>query len=119
MFEERRRGRTLAKITSYAYVIAGILLLVVALALNSDTGAALLAQRGASISDLVFGVIFYFIFAAVIYFLSTRYDNDDVVWKAYIVIAVLNFIVIGFSLLLLAFSVLLVVAANDVREELK
>lgn len=119
MFEERRRGRELAKVTSYAYVVAGVLLLVVAFALNSDMGAAALAQRGASISDLVFGVIFYFIFAAVIYFLSTKYENDEILWKAYIVIAVLNFIVIGFSILLLVFSLMLVISGNDIREELK
>lgn len=81
MFENRRKGRDLAKITSYAYVIMGVLLLIVTISLNSDTGALALAQRGANISGLAFGVLLYFIFAAVIYFLSTKYENDEILGK--------------------------------------
>ena len=118
MFEDRRKGRDLAKITSYAYIIMGILLLIVTISLNSDMGALALSQRGAAISDLAFGVILYFIFGAIIYFLSTRYDNDEILWKTYIAIAVLNFIIIGFSMIILIFSLLLVISGNDIRKEL-
>ena len=118
MFENRRRGRDLAIITSYGYVVMGILLLAVALALNSDMGIAALAQKGVGISDLFFGVLLYFVFAIVIYLLSTKYENDEVLWKLYIVIAILNIVVIGFSIILLVFSVLLIISGNDIREEL-
>jgi hypothetical protein len=118
MFEKRRKGRELAKITSYAYVIMGILLIGVTIALNSDTGTLALAQKGVTILELGLGSILYFIFGAVIYFLSTRYKNDEVLWKAYIAIAILNLIVIGFSIILLVFSLLLVISGNDIRKEL-
>lgn len=118
MFEDRRKGRSLAKATSYVYVGMGVLLLISTFALNSDTGIYALAQRGASIYDLAFGSIFYIIFAAIIYFLTTKYENDDALWKIYIVIAILNFIVIGFSIVILIFSLLLIIAANDMRKEL-
>lgn len=118
MFEDRRKGRSLTKITSYGYVIIGVLLLIVTFALNNDTGIFALAQRGANIYYLAFGSILYIIFAGIIYFLSTKYENDDILWKIYIVMAILNFIVIGFSIIILIFSLLLVVAANDIRQEL-
>lgn len=118
MFENRRRGRDLAKITSYAYVIMGVLLILVTIALNSDMGAFALAQRGTTIFELGLGSILYFIFAAIIYFLSTKYENDEILWKAYIAIAILNFIVIGFSIILLVFSLLLVISGDDIRKEL-
>ena len=118
MFEDRRKGRDLAKITSYAYVIMGILLLIVTISLNSDMGALALTQRGANISDLAFATILYFVFGAIIYFLSTRYENDEVLWKAYIAIAILNFIIIGFSIIILLISLLLGISGNDIRKEL-
>ena len=118
MFENRPRGRNLAKIVSYGYVIIGILLAIVTVALNSDTGALALAERGASLDILVLGVLLYFIFAAAIYLLSVKYENDSVLWKLYIVIAVLNFIIIGFSPILVLFSFLLIVAGDDIRKEL-
>ena len=118
MIENRPRGRNLAKITSYGYVAIGILLSIVTIALNSDTGIFALAQRGASIDMLVFGVLLYFIFAIAIYLLSVKYDNDNILWKLYIVIAILNFLVIGISIILILFSLLLIVAGNDIRKEL-
>ena len=118
MFENRRKGRDLAKITSYGYVIMGVLLIIVTIALNSNAGTLALAQRGVSIFELGLGSILYFIFAAIIYFLSTRYENDENLWKAYIAIAILNFIIIGVSPIILAFSLLLVISGNDIRKEL-
>ncbi|WP_407413117.1 hypothetical protein [Methanobrevibacter sp.] len=103
---------------SYGYVAIGILLLIVTIALNSDTGMLALAQRGANIDMLVFEVSLYFIFAIFIYLLSIKYDNDSILWKLYIVIAILNFIVIGFSIILILFSLLLIVAGDDIRKEL-
>lgn len=118
MIENRPRGRNLAKIVSYGYVAIGILLSIVTIALNSDTGMLALAQRGASIDMLVFGVSLYFIFAIIIYLLSVKYENDNILWKLYIVIAILNFIVIGFSIILIFFSLLLIAAGDDIRKEL-
>ncbi len=108
----------MAKRTSYIYIILAVLAFIIMFAFNSSTGAMVLAERGASILTLVIGAAFYLIFAAVIYFISTRYDNDETAWKLYVVIAVLNFIVIGFSILILILSILLVVSANDIRNEL-
>ena len=119
MFENRSRGRALAKRTSYVYIIFAILLAAVALMLNSEMGALALAQRGADLTTLFFGIILYVIFAAVIYLLSTKYENDEILWKLYIVIAVLNFIVIGFSIILILLSLLLIVAGDDIRKELQ
>ena len=118
MLENRPIGRKLAKIVSYGYVIIGILLAIVTIALNSDTGIVALAERGVGLEILVFGVVLYFIFAAAIYLLSIKYENDSALWKLYIVIAVLNFIIIGFNLILLLFSFLLIVAGNDIRKRL-
>ena len=118
MFESRRKGRELAKILSYAYVVMGVLLLIITIALNSDAGIAALAQKGVVITYLVFGVIIYFIFGAIIYLLSTRYGNNDILWKAYVAIAILNFIVIGVSVITIAFSLVLIVSGNDIRKEL-
>ncbi|WP_407432329.1 hypothetical protein [Methanobrevibacter sp.] len=118
MFENRPQGRNLAKIVSYGYVAMGILLSIVTIGLNSDTGAYALAQRGASIEILIFGVLIYFIFAAAIYLLSIKYENDSTLWKLYIIIAVLNFIIIGFSIILVLFSLLLIIAGADIRKEL-
>ena len=118
MIENRPRGRNLAKIISYGYVAMGILLSIVTIALNSDTGLLALAQKGASIDMLVFGVLLDFIFAIAIYLLSVKYENDNILWKLYIVIAILNFIVIGFSIILVLFSFLLIVAGDDIRKEL-
>ena len=118
MLENRPRGRALAKRTSYIYIILAVLAFIIMFAFNSSTSAMVLAERGASILTLVIGAIFYLIFAAAIYLISTRYDNDEMTWKLYVVIAVLNFIVIGFSFLILLLSVLLVVSANDIRNEL-
>ena len=119
MFENRSRGRALAKRTSYVYIIFAVLLSIVALMLNSDMGALALAERGANLVTLFLGVILYFIFAAVIYLLSVKYENDETLWKLYIVIAVLNFIVIGFSIILVILSLLLIVAGDDIRKELQ
>lgn len=119
MFENRSRGRALAKRTSYVYIIFAILLTAVALMLNSEMGALALAQRGADLTTLFFGIILYVIFAVVIYLLSTKYENDEILWKLYIVIAVLNFIVIGFSIILIVLSLLLIVAGDDIRKELQ
>lgn len=118
MFENRPRGRDLAKKTSYIYIILAVLAFIIMIAFNSSTGAMALAERGASILTLVIGLAFYLIFAAAIYLISTKYDNDDMAWKLYIVIAVLNFVVIGFSILILVLSILLVVSAKDIRNEL-
>ncbi len=118
MFENRPQGRNLAKIISYGYVAMGILLSIVTIGLNSDTGAYALAQRGTSIETLIFGVLLYFIFAAVIYLLSIKYENDSTLWKLYIIIAALNLIIIGFSIILVLFSFLLIVAGADIRKEL-
>ena len=119
MFEDRRRGRNLAKIVSYGYLIMGALLIIVTFALNNNEGALALAQRGANIMILIFGDVMYFVFAGIIYFLSTKYENDEMLWKIYIVIAILNFIIIGFSPIILAFSILLAVAGYDIRKELQ
>ena len=119
MFEYRVKGRNLAKIVSYGYLIIGALLIIVTFALNNNEGALALAQRGTSIMVLIFGDVMYFIFAGIIYFLSTKYENDEMLWKIYIAIAILNFIIIGFSPIILAFSILLVVAGNDIRKELQ
>ena len=119
MFENRPRGRDLAKIISYGYVAVGILLALVTIALNSDMGTLALAQRGIDFSLLIFGTALYFVFAAAIYLLSTKYENDSTLWKIYIVIVVLNFIIIGFNLILILFSLLLLAAGNDIREELQ
>ena len=62
MFENRRKGRDLAKIIAYGYVAVGILLSIVTIALNSESGAFALAQRGGSIEILIFGTSLYFIF---------------------------------------------------------
>lgn len=118
MFEDRKKGRELSKIVSYGYIIMGILLIIVTFFLNNETGAIALAERGANIVYLGLGSVLYFIFGAVVYYLSINYDDDDVLWKALIAIAILNFVIIGFSPILLAFSLVLVIAANDIRKEL-
>ena len=119
MFENRSRGRALAKRTSYVYIIIAILLSIVGIMLNSEMGALALAQRGANLDTFFLGIALYIIFAAVIYLLSTKYENDEILWKLYIVIAVLNFIVIGFSIILIVLSLLLIVAGDDIRKELQ
>ena len=81
MFENRQKGRNLAKIVSYGYLIIGALLIIVTFALNNNEGALALAQRGTSIVVLIFGDVMYFIFAGIIYFLSTKYENDEMLWK--------------------------------------
>ena len=91
----------MAKKTSYVYIIFAILLTIVALMLNSDMGALALAERGTNLNAFIFGITLYIIFAAVIYLLSAKFENDEILWKLYIVIAVLNFVIIGFSIILL------------------
>lgn len=118
MFENRPRGRELAKKTSYIYIILAVLAFIIMIAFNSSIGTMALAERGASLLTLAIGTAFYLIFAAAIYLISTRYENDDMTWKLYVVIAVWNFIVIGFSIPILVLSILLVVSANDIRNEL-
>ena len=119
MFENRSRGRDLAKKTSYVYIIFAILLTIVALMLNSDMGALALAERGTNLNAFIFGITLYIIFAAVIYLLSAKFENDEILWKLYIVIAVFNFVIIGFSIILVVLSLLLIVAGDDIRKELQ
>lgn len=118
MLENRPRGRNLAKIVSYGYVIVGIILAIVAFALNSNAGLIELANQGLSLELLLSGVLIYFIFAIVIYLLSAKFKNDSLLWKLYILIALLNLIVIGFSIILIIFSLLLIASADDIRKEL-
>lgn len=118
MFEDRRRGRDLARIVSYGYFIIGIIVLILTFVLNSDAGAVALAQRGASIINLFAGTILYFIIGFVLYYLSTKYENDDMLWKLYIIIVIVTLLFLGFGPILLAFALLLVVSAYDIRKEL-
>lgn len=119
MFEDRRRGRNLAKIISYGYIIVGIIMLILAFMLNNNAGTIALAQRGASIIDLFAGTILYFIIGFILYYLSTKYENDNMLWKLYIAIVIITLLFLGFGPVLLAFALLLVISANDIRKELQ
>ena len=118
MAENRPSGRRLGKIASYLYAAMGILMAIVTLCLNNPEGSFALIQRGTSIELLAFAIVIYFILAAATYLLSTRYENDDALWKTYVAIVIVNIIVVGFNIISIIFSILVAVAAYDIRKEL-
>ncbi|MBE6490278.1 MAG: hypothetical protein E7Z83_05410 [Methanobrevibacter sp.] len=105
MFENRIRGAQLAKRVSYVYLIFAIILLVAGFALN-----------GYSDRFIISG-IFYIIMFIVVYFLSTKYGENKNTWILLIICAIIT-IIATHGMLAIAFAILLLVSANDMRKEL-
>ena len=105
MFENRIRGAQLAKRVSYAYLIFAIILLVAGFALN-----------GYSDRFIISG-IFYIIMFIAVYLLSTRYGEYKHTWILLIICAIIS-IIVTHGMFAIAFAILLIVCANDMRKEL-
>ena len=105
MFENRIKGAQLAKRVSYVYLIFAIILLVAGFALN-----------GYSDRFIISG-IFYIIMFIVVYFLSTKYGENKNTWILLIICAIIT-IIATHGMLAIAFAILLLVSANDMRKEL-
>ena len=104
MFENRIRGAQLAKRVSYAYLIFAIILIIAGLVLE---GYGVLLISG----------IFYMIMFIAIYLLSTRYGEYKHTWILLIICAIIS-IIVTHGMLAIAFAILLLVSANDMRKEL-
>ena len=104
MFENRIRGAQLAKRVSYAYLIFAIILIIAGLVLG---GYGVLLISG----------IFYIIMFIVVYFLSTKYGENKNTWILLIICAIIT-IIATHGMLAIAFAILLLVSANDMRKEL-
>ena len=104
MFENRIRGAQLAKRVSYAYLIFAIILIIAGLVLE---GYGVLLISG----------IFYMIMFIAVYLLSTRYDENKNTWILLIICAIIT-IIATHGMLAIAFAILLLVSANDMRKEL-
>lgn len=104
MFENRIRGAQLAKRVSYAYLIFAIILIIAGLVLE---GYGVLLISG----------IFYMIMFIAVYLLSTRYGEYKHTWILLIICAIIS-IIVTHGMLAIAFAILLIVCANDMRKEL-
>lgn len=104
LFENRIRGAQLAKRVSYAYLIFAIILLIAGLVL-----------KGGEV--LLFSGIFYITMFIAVYLLSTKYSEYKYAWILLIICAVIS-IIITRGMLAIAFAILLLVSANDMRKEL-
>ena len=104
MFENRIRGAQLAKRVSYVYLIFAIILIIAGLVLE---GYGVLLISG----------IFYMIMFIAIYLLSTRYGEYKHTWILLIICAIIS-IIVTHGMLAIAFAILLLVSANDMRKEL-
>jgi nicotinamide riboside transporter PnuC len=104
LFENRIRGAQLAKRVSYAYLIFAIILLIAGLVL-----------KGGEV--LLFSGIFYIIMFIAVYLLSTKYSEYKYAWILLIICAVIS-IIITRGMLAIAFAILLLICANDMRKEL-
>ncbi|WP_458456789.1 hypothetical protein [Methanobrevibacter sp.] len=105
MFENRRRGKDLAKVIGYFYLLLAIFFIIALFIIPEYT------------TLLLISIAFYFIMFLVLYFITTKYDNDSVTW---IIIAVTGFLVFIWTLNILGAGlfILSLVAANDIRKEL-
>ena len=104
MFENRIRGAQLAKRVSYAYLIFAIILIIAGLVLE---GYGVLLISG----------IFYMIMFIAVYLLSTRYGEYKHTWILLIIYAIIS-IIVTHGMFAIAFAILLIVCANDMRKEL-
>jgi len=104
MFENRIRGAQLAKRVSYAYLIFAIILIIAGLVLE---GYGVLLISG----------IFYMIMFIAVYLLSTRYGEYKHTWILLIICAIIS-IIVTHGMFAIAFAILLIVCANDMRKEL-
>jgi len=104
MFENRIRGAQLAKRVSYAYLIFAIILIIAVLVLE---GYGVLLISG----------IFYMILFTAVYLLSTRYGEYKHTWILLIICAIIS-IIVTHGMFAIAFAILLIVCANDMRKEL-
>lgn len=104
MFENRIRGAQLAKRVSYAYLIFAIILIIAGLVLE---GYGVLLISG----------IFYIIMFIAVYLLSTRYGEYKHTWILLIICAIIS-IIVTHGMFAIAFAILLIVCANDMRKEL-
>ncbi|MBE6509185.1 MAG: hypothetical protein E7Z77_07215 [Methanobrevibacter sp.] len=105
MLENRPRGRQLAKRIGYVYLIIAILMIVFLFVIPPY----------AELIGINFA--FYLIMFLVLYYITTKYENDSVAW---IIIAIIGFLVMiwTFNLLGVLLFIFSLVAANDIRKEL-
>lgn len=104
MFENRIKGAQLAKRLSYAYLICAIILIISGFAL---VGYDILITSG----------IFYAIMFVAVYLLSTKFSENKYTWILLIICAVIS-IIFAHGMLSIAFAILLLICANDMRKEL-
>lgn len=104
MFENRIKGAQLAKRLSYAYLICAIILIVSGFALEGY-------------DKLIIGGIFYAIMFVIVYLLSAKFGENKYTWILLIICALIT-IIVTHGMLSIAFAILLLVCANDMRKEL-
>ncbi len=104
MFENRIKGAQLAKKVSYAYLICAIILIVTGFVLNGY-------------DKLIIGGIFYALMFVIIYLISTKFSENKYRWILLIICAIIT-IIVTHGMLSIAFAILLIICANDMRKEL-
>ena len=104
MFEHRVRGAQLVKNISYTFLIIAIFLIIV----RATFGFA-------EITDA--SILFYIIMAIVLYLISTKLKENKYAWILVVICAIIT-VVLHFKLVGIAFAILLVSAANDIKKEL-
>ncbi|WP_407415019.1 hypothetical protein [Methanobrevibacter sp.] len=104
MFENRTKGAQLVKRISYFYLLVAVLVIV--------------ATAIFGISGFSLNIIFYIIMSAVLYLLSTRFQENKNTWIFVVICAIIT-IIWTLSLIGLVLTILLIVAANDMRKELE
>ena len=104
MFENRTKGAQLVKRISYFYLLIAVLVIV--------------ATAIFGVSAFSLNIIFYIIMSVVLYLLSTRFQENKNTW-IFIVICAIITIIWTLSLIGLVLTILLIVAANDMKKELE
>jgi len=104
MFENRIKGAQLAKRVSYVYLICAIILIIAGFALEGY-------------DKLIFGGIFYAVMFVIIYFISTKFGKNKHAWILMAICAIIT-VIVTHGMLSIAFAILMLVCANDMRKEL-
>ena len=104
MLENRIKGAQLAKRVSYIYLICAIILIIAGFALEGY-------------DKLIFGGIFYAVMFVIIYFISTKFGKSKHGWILLAACAIIT-VIVTHGMLSIAFAILLLVCANDMRKEL-
>ena len=104
MFENRIRGAQLTKRVSYVYLIFAIILIIAWFVL-------------AGYDAFIIGGIVYTIMFVVVYLLSTKYSEYKHAWILLIVCAAIT-VIITQGMLSIAFAIVMIIGANDMRKEL-